>query len=231
MEIVKFIYDNAYIVLALASIIPSFFWLKEFKDDLRIKNLWQIVIYLACVYLLDLAAAIAGAELQNLVRGYHSSNRSGLFIFIMVPPIYLIAAKLTKRDLKVTSDVLFVQTLIAFGFGKTACYFQGCCIGTYIPGTNLRWPIRIIELLLVFAFVFVAGKKAFDRRFSGKTYPVFLIVYGAARPFLEISREMSIPPVYNVTFYGCVICIILGVFLLLSLHILSKNQLKQGGKT
>lgn len=44
LDIVYIISHNSYYILAFASVIPSFFWIREFKDELRIKNLWQIVI-------------------------------------------------------------------------------------------------------------------------------------------------------------------------------------------
>lgn len=230
LEIFWFISRHAYYILAFASVIPSFFWLKEFKDDLRIKHIWQILVYLACIYLIGMLGSNATSNLQNLVLGFEWSNRRGWSIFFTVPLFYLILAKLTKRDLKSASDILCVQLMIAYAFGRTACLFQGCCVGTFIPGTSIRWPVVAVEVLFVLAFVFFMGKKAFQRHFDGKSYPVFLISYGAFRLLLEVFRDTDISPVYNIVLYGCVIFIILGAAWLLSLHIFSKKQIIQGGK-
>ena len=230
LEIISFISHHSYYILAFASVIPSFFWVREFKEELRIKHLWQIIVYLVCIYLIGMLGSNATSDLQNLVLGYDWSNRRGWSIFITVPLFYIILAKLTKRDLNVTSDILGVQLMIAYAFGRTACLFQGCCYGTYIPGTNIRWPLVITEVLFVAVFVIIMGKKAFERRFNGKSYPVFLIAYGAVRLFLEIFRDTDISPIYNIVWYGCVIFILLGAAWLLSLHIFSKNKIIQGGK-
>lgn len=230
LEIVDFIIHQSYYVLVLASVIPSFFWLREFKDELCVKHMWQIILYLVCIYLIGMLGSNATSALQNSVLGYEWSYRRGWSIFITVPIIYLLLAKLTKRDLKVTSDILSIQLMLAYTFGRTACLFQGCCLGTYIPGTNFRWPLVIIEVVFVAVFVFIMGKKAFSRRFDGKSYPIFLISYGAFRLSLEIFRDTDISPVYNIVLYGCVIFIISGVVWLWILHIFSKNKLKQGGK-
>ncbi len=230
LDIVYIISHNSYYILAFASVIPSFFWIREFKDELRIKHIWQIILYLVCIYLIGMLGSNVTSSLQNLVLGYDWSNRRGWSIFITVPLFYMLLAKLTKRDLNSASDILGVQLMIAYAFGRTACLFQGCCYGVYFFGTNFRWPLVIMEVVFVVVFAFIMGKKAFERRFNGKSYPVFLISYGAFRFFLEFFRESDISPYQNIVNYACIIFIVLGVVWLLSLHIFSKNKLQQGGK-
>ena len=225
LDIIGFISQHAYYVLVFASVIPSFLFLREFREELRLKRVWQIVLYLVCVYLIGMLGSNATSALQNLVLGYPWSNRRGWSIFITVPLFYLIAARLTKRDLKTVSDILGVQIMLAYAFGRTACLFQGCCLGKYIPGTEIRWPLVIIEVVFVAVLVFVLGKKAFERRFDGKSYPVFLIAYGGFRLILEAFRDTDIPAVCNIVLYGCVIFIILGAAWLLSLYKSSKKSI------
>ena len=229
LNIAHYLLDHAFYILVTVSVIPAFIWMWEFKEELRIKYIWQIIVYLACIYGIGIISTYGIAALENTVFSDIWANRRGWSVFVTMPLFYLILAKLTDRDMRVTSDILGIQVMLIYGFGRTACIFQGCCLGKLIPGTQYRWPLIMIEILFLAAFVVIQGWKAYSRRFDGKSYPIFLVAYGIFRLFLELFREIEILRSYYGLFIGCVVFIILGTIWLLSLYRSNKKS-TQGGK-
>ena len=225
MYIAHFLIEHAFYIFVTASVIPAFLWMWEFKEELKINNFWQVAAFLICIYGIGIISTYGIAELENAIIGEDWANRRGWSVFVTMPLFYILLAKFTGRDLKTTSDILGIQVMLIYGFGRAACIFQGCCPGKFIPGTQYRWPLIFIELAFIAVFVVVQGAKAYRRQFDGKAYPTFLIVYGVFRLLLELFRDIEILPSYYGLFIGCIVFIILGAVWLLSLY---KKQ--QGGK-
>ena len=218
MTVAQLLYNHAFYILVTASVIPAFLWMQEFKQELKIKHIWQAIVYLVCLYGIGILSTYGVAALENVVLGEDWANRRGWSVFVTMPLFYLLVAKLTGRDRKAVSDILGIQVMLIYGFGRAACIFQGCCPGKFIPGTQYRWPLIFIELAFIAVFVVVQGAKAYRRQFDGKAYPTFLIVYGVFRLLLELLRDIEILPSYYGLFIGCIVFIILGAVWLLSLY-------------
>ena len=218
LNIAYVLLSNTFYVLVTASVIPAFIWMWEFREDLQIKHFWEIAVYLACIYGIGLLSTYGVAALENAVLHENWANRRGWSVFFTMPLFYILLAKLTGRNWKAASDILGIQVMLIYGFGRAACIYQGCCLGKFIPGTQYRWPLVLIELAFLAVFVVVQGRKAYNRHFDGKSYPIFLLVYGFFRLFLEQFREIDILPSYYGLFIGCVVCILLGAIWLLSLN-------------
>ena len=218
MNIFNYLLEHAFYILVTVSVIPAFIWMWEFKEELRINHIWKILVYLVCLYGIGIISTYGIAELENFVLSKDWANRRGWSVFVTMPLFYILLAKFTGRDLKATSDILGIQVMLIYGFGRAACIFQGCCPGKFIPGTQYRWPLIFIELAFIAVFVVVQGAKAYRRQFDGKAYPTFLIVYGVFRLLLELLRDIEILPSYYGLFIGCIVFIILGAVWLLSLY-------------
>ncbi len=218
MNVAHYLLNHAFYILVTVSAIPALLWMWEFKEELKLKSIWQIIAYLACVYGIGILSTYGIAALENAVIGKDWANRRGWSVFVTMPFFYLCAAKLTGRNLKAVSDILGIQVMLIYGFGRTACIFQGCCLGKIIPGTQYRWPLVIIEIIFLAVFVVVQGEKAFRRQFDGKSYPVFLIAYGVFRLLLELFRDIEILPSYYGLFIGCIVFILSGAVWLVILH-------------
>ena len=228
MTIARFILDHAFYLLVSVSAIPAFLWMYEFRKELEIKHIWQYVLFLLCIYGIGIISTYGIAELENVILGKDLANRRGWSVFVTMPLFYLLVAKFTKRDIKAASDILGIQVMLIYGFGRTACVFQGCCPGKIIPGTSFRWPLVEIEIIFLAAFVFFQGAKAYGRKFDGKSYPLFLVIYGVFRLFLELFRDIEIMPSYYGLFIGCVVFIIIGVVWLIYIKKSEKaNQTKE----
>ncbi|MBO6113538.1 MAG: prolipoprotein diacylglyceryl transferase [Lachnospiraceae bacterium] len=218
MDTAQYLFEHAFYILVTVSVIPAFLWMWEFKEELMIKHFWQIALYLACLYGIGILSTFGVAELENIVLNENWANRRGWSVFITMPLFYLLLAKITHRDRRAVADILGVQVMLIYGFGRTACVFQGCCLGKFIQGTQHRWPLIFIEIGFLVVFVVVQGAKAFRRQFDGKSYPIFLIVYGFFRLFLEMFRDIEILQSYYGLFIGCAVFIVVGVIWLVVLH-------------
>lgn len=218
LNIAHYLLNHAFYILVTVSAIPAFFWMWEFKEELQLKSIWQIIAYLACVYGIGILSTYGVAALENVVLGEDWANRRGWSVFVTMPLFYLLVAKMTGRDTKTVSDILGIQVMLIYGFGRTACIFQGCCLGKLIPATQYRWPLVIIEIVFLAVFIVVQGAKAYRRQFDGKSYPIFLIVYGVFRLLLELFRDIEILPSYYGLFVGCVVFILSGAVWLVILH-------------
>lgn len=202
-----------------------FMWFMEFRDDLRIHNIWLMLLIQIIIFAVGLLTVQGVVNLENYLSGQNLANRRGWAIFFSTPILFLVGSAATKRDPKMVTDIFSVQILIAYFFGRTACIFQGCCLGVYIPGTQIRWPLREVELIFVAVFIFFLAKKAYKRRFDGKSFPLFLSVYGVFRFFLEFLRvplHAYFGPFSSIQ-YGCIIFFIMGSVWLLILYRFSKN--------
>ena len=235
MHLFAFLASHAYYILVAVSAIPMFMWFMEFRKDLDIDKIWLMLLIQISIFAVGLLSVTAVVNLENYLSGQGLANRRGWAIFFTTPIYLLIGAKVTKRDPKMVTDIFVVQILIAYFFGRTACLFQGCCIGKIIPGTEFRWPLREAELLFVAIFIYVLGRKAYRRSFDGRSFPMFLTAYGFFRFFLEFLREplhAYFGPFSSVQI-GCIIFFLMGVFWLLILYIQNsrtKKSIIDGGK-
>ena len=126
---------------------------------------------------------------QNIVR-----------VFIYVPLIALLPARLFHVRWAHMCDFLAPSPLIVHGISHLGCIFQGCCHGyaysspmaVYNPdlGTYLR-PIQPLESAAALAIVFWIVLRA--RRLNYKTectsFPLMLLAFGLTRFFQEFARD------------------------------------------
>lgn len=225
MSIPRYLFHHAFYILVTVSALPAFLWMWEFREELRIRRVWQAAVYLACLYGIGLLSTYGVAALENALLGHAWANRRGWSVFFTMPLFYLLLAKRTGRDVNAVSDILGIQVMLIYGFGRMACVFQGCCLGKYIPGTAYRWPLVVVEVAFLAVFIVIQGKKAYLRHFDGKSYPVFLLLYGPFRLLLELFREIDILPSYYGLFIACGLCVLLGTVWLLSLHRAKTNPI------
>lgn len=110
-------------------------------------------------------------------------------VFIM-PLLFYIGAKITKRNTATVMDAFLVGAVISLAFGRLNCLTLECCQGCPVfPGADFRWPIRELEILYYVVFVCYYARKVLRNKTHGQLYPVLLISYGALRFVFEFARE------------------------------------------
>lgn len=164
------------------------FWLYKFGPVLNLKMGGAILISV-----ISIAVAMVSLKLWailevggDLARAANYRLFGGLFI---VPLFYFCLAKTKKWDMKLTMDIAAIFTSSGLLLGRLGCLIGGCCKGMYMfESTDLRWPIRELELIFYVIFIVLYAKKITKRKTYGQVYPVLLLSYGLFRFAAEWLR-------------------------------------------
>ena len=124
---------------------------------------------------------------NNIVKG-----------FSFFPLFCLMAARILHREKAQVLDLAALNASLLQGVAHIACSIAGCCYG--YPASHGLWnplfacylfPIQLLESavsLCIFAFLLVYTKKK-KYRSDGILYPLFLVLFGGTRFFLEFLRN------------------------------------------
>lgn len=181
--------ERTLVLFAALIFVVLFFWLMRFQKKLRITwkealliSLTHVVIGWSCMRLLALIEVGFDLEKAANIRLYGA-------IFTL-PFVYYLWAKLTKRDVAKIMDIAAICVIIGAISGRLNCYTTGCCQGYVIPFLPaLRWPLRELEMLFYFGFIFYYAGKIQKGKTYGQVYPVYLLGYGTLRFLSEFVRE------------------------------------------
>ncbi len=124
---------------------------------------------------------------NNIVRG-----------FIFFPLIALALATILRTDKRKTVDLIAPGMALVQGIAHIGCCFAGCCRG--YPAAFGIWnvqekiymfPNQALESLASFAVFAACLLYAKKRKYNagGRVYPLFLVLFGASRFFLEFLRD------------------------------------------
>ena len=151
------------------------------------------VVSASAISLLLLVCGIAGAKLLFFVEsGFRSFGGMSFFgsiilVFLLMPVVGL----LFRLELLQTLDFCAPCVASIISFMRFGCFCAGCCggimctVGTY----SFRWPTQLIEGfgdLAILMYLLAAEKKGHCK---GRLYPMFLVLYGVLRFFVEFVRE------------------------------------------
>ena len=109
-------------------------------------------------------------------------------VFFM-PVFYFLGAKIFKRDVKMVFDVFSFPLIFTLLCSRVNCLFAGCCLGTFIPGTEVRWPTREAEMVFYVVLLIILDRKVAKKQFDGTVYPIYMLSYGIFRFIIEWFRE------------------------------------------
>jgi len=139
----------------------------------------------------------------NMFRGFPSG-----FVFygslIFVIPVMLWFFKRNKIPVLPMLDIMAITTPIVHAFGRTGCFFAGCCHGVpthsifgvtftdpHCAARPLHVPLHPTQLysisLLLLAIVFLSLYKK-RKKFEGELFALYLILYPIGRFILEYFR-------------------------------------------
>ena len=145
------------------------------------------------------------AELLNLLRE-GGVFYGGLIVAVVVALLYI---RRVGLPLWTTCDVFAPGIALGHVIGRFGCLFAGCCFGkpTSVPwaitftdpfaaanvGTPLNIPLHPTQLyeagaeLLILVFLLVTEKSG--RKFSGRTFWLYMLLYAISRYFIENYRD------------------------------------------
>ena len=180
--------DHRLFLFALLIIAGNFVWLMCFRKKLRMG--WKAAALIAVLH--DIIGYSAMRFLALIEVGGNFSEAADMRLFgavFLLPLFYYAGAKYTKRDTALVMDVAAICLVVGLISGRLNCLCGGCCGGARIWGTQtLCWPLREIELLFYAGFMVCFCKKILHGQTHGEVYPVFMMVYGGIRFWMEWVR-------------------------------------------
>ncbi|MBE6682880.1 MAG: hypothetical protein E7595_01870 [Ruminococcaceae bacterium] len=196
-----------YILLAVATAF-GYFWISQFKKQLRIKE-WMALV-------LSVLHTVVGVVCVKVFAFLESGEGGGMSLYgavFFLPVIYYLCAKLFKRKVSDVFDVFTVCTVFTLLCARVNCITAGCCLGNVIPGTEgLRWPTREAELIFYIVLYFVLRTHIKKSKHNGKIYLIYMISYGVFRFIVEFFRESfhTIVGPFHISHIWSLVAIIVG---------------------
>ena len=172
-------------LILLTATVFGYFWLYQFKEQLRIKG-WMALV-------LAVAHTLIGVACVKIFAFLESGDGSGMSLYgaiFFLPIVYFVYAKLSKRSVADVFDIFTICTICTLLCARFNCIFAGCCLGSCMPGSeSMRWPTRELEIIFYLVLYISLRKKVCKKKYSGLIYPMYMIAYGTFRFVVEFFRE------------------------------------------
>lgn len=182
--------SNALLLLLLAGTVFTFCWLMRQRRALNLK--WYTALLAALAHTawgVFCVKAFAFAE-----AGFDSDALGNMSLFgavFFMPVFYFALAKILHVKAKTVFDLCTICMLFTLMCARINCLIAGCCQGLHIPGSELRWPTRELEILFYIAAMLVIAKKLRRGNTGGTIYPAYMMAYGIFRFIIEWFRVHS----------------------------------------
>ncbi len=148
-----------------------------------------------------------------------AGNMSLFGAVFFLPLFYFAGAKLFKKSVADVFDVFAIAMILTLLIARINCMIGGCCLGREINGGPARWPTREAELLFYIVFLMIMAPRVNKGVSIGRTYPVFMVSYGAFRAIDECFRESETAwGVFHLSHVWALVSLILGVVALVLLR-------------
>lgn len=149
---------------------------------------WYAVLILS---VLHTAIGVCSVKVFAFLESGDIGNMSLFGGVFFMPAAYWLGAKLTKRPCCKVCDVFTPCMLFTLMCARVNCIVSGCCSGLVIPGTQLRFPTRELEVLYYIVMLILVIPKVRKREQAGGIYPLYMASYGAFRFVIEFFRTSS----------------------------------------
>lgn len=161
-------------------------WLGICRDRLRLQS-WAVPL-LAMLHTVFGVLSVRCMGFLETGNGGNMSLYGGMFL---MPVFYGAVTRAGRKKAADVFDVFTVCMLFTLLCARVNCLFSGCCAGLPIPGTDLHWPTRQLEILYYIAAIAVMAPKAKNGQRRGMLYPLYMASYGGFRFVTEFFRVSS----------------------------------------
>lgn len=175
--------DHFLIVLLLIGTVFNVIWLLKTQDRLRFR--------IPLVLLLSVLHTVFGVGCVKFFAFLENGDAGGMSLFggvFFMPVFYFLVAKLAKQNTADVFDVFTVCMIFTVMCARINCIFSGCCQGLIIPGTQLRFPTRELEIVYYIGMLVFLIPWVREKMHLGEIYPLYMATYGAFRFVIEFFR-------------------------------------------
>lgn len=190
MELLEnFFHGRTLLILVIFGMFALTYWWMKFQKQLNLR-LWEALLlaighFVVGIIVMKLWAILeVGGDLEK------AANMRLYGAMFLMPPMYYLWARCTKRDPMLTLDVATICCVIGLIVGRVNCLTTGCCEGIpvwFVP--ELCWPLREAEIVYCVVFIIWFGRKILKNKGHGLVLPILMISYGAMRFIMEWVRE------------------------------------------
>ena len=152
----NFIRSHLLLIMLIISTIITYVWITKFKEKLVVNRIAAAIISILFTITGVLCVMIFAVVESFSWSAWGQNSLFGAVLFL--PILLLLTAKITHRDAKDVLDIFTIPTVISLLVSRLNCVVAGCCKGIVISGTNLRVPIRGIELVYYLVFCIIISK-------------------------------------------------------------------------
>lgn len=178
-----FLKDHSqYLLLILGLVIgTAIIWLR--KEKIGQKKLWQAVVTGIFFTLCSFGSAILFADFEGLLTGASIKGMAvstyGVYFFAAL--MIWGAATFLKLNVAAYMDTFALYAIPSLFLMRCNCMLSGCCLGKYIPGTEMRWLTRETELLFFIVLFLLLLRMEKRQDVPGQLFPVMMMAYGGFR--------------------------------------------------
>ena len=157
------------------------------------EKLWKSVP----VSLLLTIAGTLGTYIWFFVEDSTWGGRSYYGAVFLVPIAFLLVARWMRIPYGNLMDYCAPAECAMLAIMKYQCLIDGCCEGrilrVYADGTWLAFPSQIVELINALVIMVVLMVMGYGKKFRGKVYAWYLVIYGITRFILNWFRSGNYP--------------------------------------
>lgn len=216
---------NSLFILLAAGTVFNIFWLFRMRERLRLR--WYAVLGISVLHTLvgvcfvKFFAFLESGSIENM------SLFGGVFF---MPVLYAVLAKGMKRDAKAVFDILTICMIFTLMCARINCIVSGCCRGLVIPGTQLRFPTRELEVLYYIVMLVLLIPRVKKNRLPGSVYPIYMASYGAFRFADEFFRVSSSGTLVHISHLWAALAFAAGISIYIEINSRTYKR-KRGIKT
>lgn len=139
------------------------------------------------------AIGYCGATLMFYIESQGWTGRSLYGAIFLAPILMFPVSIMLKTPYKNLIDLCAPAECIMLMVLKVKCMLDGCCGGRTFQFGNVSFvfPSQITEAVVFLVIGFVLFRIVLSKSQIGKVYPIFMVVYGTARFFLNLLRTTT----------------------------------------
>lgn len=224
------LFDHSLEILLGMGTLLTFVWLCLLQRRLPMK--WCVALPVSvCHTLFGVLAVKAFAFLET---GFDAQSLGNMSLFggmLFMPLFYLAVAKIGRLPAADVFDVFTVPLVGTLLFARVNCILSGCCLGSLIGDTGLRWPTREAEIVFYLVFISLVAPRVLRGERKGEMYPLYMVSYGAFRFVVEFLRHSSaaLGP-FHISHLWAFVAFGLGASILLEVRSANEKNGKKGKK-
>lgn len=188
-----------------------FVWVR--RERIGVKNPISVLAVCFAFSIASVFSALIFAVIEQYISGVlfpRIGPISVLGVYLICPLLLLLVAKIFRLKISGFLDCFAVYASISLIFMRCNCLISGCCLGTLIPGTEMRYPTRQAEIIFYLLMILWFIHKERKGYVKGTFFPFLMMMYGIVRFILEWFRVADTPSAFHLSHVWAIMAAVIG---------------------